>query len=435
MKTIRKFNILILTLSLATLISCELDGGESLNGASTSSISEDLSRGELPQAMSGVLSDMRVGLNTQIDVQSILGREYYYFTNSDPRFEGDVVTGNLDNNTFYTTTPWAARYATIKDANLALSGLANTTSDFSSEEIAAIRGVLNTLKAHELLMLSDNQYENGIRIDVSDPDNLGAFVSYDDALTAISDLLTSAASDLASGGSSFPFNLTSGYDNFNTPAGFLQFNKALTARVEAYRGNYSNVLALLGGSFMDMAGDLKTGVYHTFSLSGADQSNPLFIALNQTANVRVAHSSYIADAEVGDTRINKVALRDNPREASGLVGTHDVWIYQSNVDNVPIIRNEELILLYAEANMATNPSEAVNALNVIRNAAGLANYTGAQTQSALEDEILHQRRYSLFGESQRWIDMRRFNRLDELPNDRGTDNVPSEVPIPANENQ
>lgn len=435
MKIIRKFNILILTLSLATLISCELDGGESLNGASTSSISEDLSRGELPQAISGVLSDMRVGLSTQIDVQSIFGREYYFFTNSDPRFEGDVVNGNLDNNTFYTTIPWASRYATIKNVNLALSGLVNTTSDFSSEEIAAIRGVLNTLKAHELLMLSNNQFENGIRIDVSDPDNLGPFVSYGEALTAIFGLLTTAASDLASGGSSFPFNLTSGYNNFNTPAKFLQFNKALTARVEAYRGNYPNVLTLLGGSFMDMAGDLKTGVYHTFSLSGADQANPLFIALNTVANVRVAHSSYIVDAETGDTRVNKVVLRGSPRLASGLVGTHDVWIYQSNVDNVPIIRNEELILLYAEANMATNPSEAVDAINVIRDAAGLGDYSGAQTLSALKNEILRQRRYSLFGESQRWIDMRRFGRLSELPNDRGTDNVPSKVPIPANENQ
>lgn len=434
MKIIRNFNKLILVICSIALISCELDGGESLNGASTSSISDDLSRGELPQAMSGILSDMRVGLNTQIDVQSILGREYYFFTNSDPRFEGDVVTGNLDNNTFYTITPWSSRYATVKDANLALTGLENTTSDFSSEEIAAIRGVLNTLKAHELLMLANNQFENGIRIDVSDPDNLGSFVSYTEALTAISELLSGAASDLAAGGSSFPFNLTSGFDNFNTPSEFLQFNKGLAARVEAYRGNYPQVLTLLAGSFMEMNGDLNKGVYHTFSLSGADQANPLFIALNQTANVRVSQAGYVDDAEVGDTRVGKVVLRSSPRSASDLVGTHDVWIYKSNVDNVPMIRNEELILLYAEAQMATNPSQAVNAINIIRNAAGLANYTGALTPSALEDQILHQRRYSLFGESHRWIDMRRFGRLAELPNDRATDNVPSAVPVPANEN-
>ncbi len=430
MKNTRKFNIIILTIGFLSFISCDLEGGESLNGASTSSISDDLSRGELPQAISGILSDMRDRLDTQVDVQSIFGREYYYITSSDPRFEGDVVTGNLDNQTFYTTAPWGFRYAAIKEVNLTLSGLTNTTSDFSAAEAAATRGVLNTLKAHQSLMVSNNQYTNGIRIDVADFDNLGPIVGYDEALSAIAGLLTDAANDLASGGSSFPFNLTSGYDGFDTPSGFLQFNKALTARVETYRGNSAAVLSALGGSFMNMTGDLTTGVYHTFSLAGADLSNPLFIAQNQESNVRVSHSSFLADAEAGDTRINKVTLRDTEREASGLVGTHDVWIYQSLEDSTPIIRNAELILLYAEANMVSNPAEAVNAINVIRNAAGLGDYAGALTPSALEDEVLNQKRYELFGESHRWIDMRRFGRLSELPNDRPGDMVPSAVPIP-----
>ncbi len=429
MKNIRKFRILIIAIGFVTVTSCTLDGGESLNGASTSSISDDLSRGELPQAVAGILSDMRDRLNTQVDVQSIFGREYYYFTSSDPRFEGDVVTGNLNNETFYTTTPWATRYAAIKEANLALSGLANTTSDFSMEEISATRGLINTLMAHELLMVTNNQYTNGIRIDVADPDNLGPLVGSDEALTAIAGLLSGAATDLAAGGASFPFDIAA----LGTPDSFLEINKALTARVEAYRSNYSEVLLALGDSFMDMSGSLTAGFYHTFSLSGADLPNPLFIAQNQEANVRVAHSSFLGDAEAGDTRTNKVTLRDTPREASGLVGTHDVWIYQSLTDSAPIIRNEELILLYAEANMASNPSESVIAINVIRNAAGLADYAGAQTAGALEDEILFQRRYSLFGESHRWIDLRRFDRIDELPNDRAGDMVPLAVPIPKDD--
>ena len=71
-----------------------------------------------------------------------------------------------------------------------------------------------------------------------------------------------------------PFDLTAGFE-----VGFLEFNKALAARVAAYRGNYSEVLSFLGDSFMDMGGDLKSGVYHTFSLTGADIANPLFGAL------------------------------------------------------------------------------------------------------------------------------------------------------------
>jgi hypothetical protein len=435
MKIRNKLYILIFAIGFLSFTSCTLEGGESLNGASTSSISDDLSRGELPQAVSGVLSDMRTGLNTQIDVQSIFGREYYYFTSSDPRFEGDVVTGNLDNNTFYVTTPWSSRYSAIKDVNLALEGLANTTADFSAEEIASIRGVLNTLKAHELLAVANAQYTNGIRLDVANPENLGPFVTYDEALTAINDLLVSAAADLALGGTSFPFKLTSGYTGFGKPSTFLQFNKGLNARVEAYRGNYANVLALLGGSFMNFSGDMNTGVYHTFSLSGADLSNPLYIALNQEANVRVAHSSFINDALASDSRVNKVVLRDSPRGASGLVGSYDVWIYKSLVDKIPLIRNEELILLYAEANMLSNPLQAKSAIDVVRNAAGLGGYLGALTATALESEILFQRRYSLFGEGHRWIDMRRFQRISELPNDRVGDAVPNAIPVPANENK
>jgi hypothetical protein len=63
-------------------------------------------------------------------------------------------------------------------------------------------------------------------------------------------------------------------------------------------------------------------------------SNPLYIALNQTANVRVAHSSFINDALANDTRVNKVVLRDSPIEASGLV---EVMMFDLSVtvDAVP----------------------------------------------------------------------------------------------------
>ncbi|WP_276168443.1 RagB/SusD family nutrient uptake outer membrane protein [Zobellia alginiliquefaciens] len=447
MKIIKQLKIVTIIAAILLVTACELDGGESLNGASTSSISDDLSRGELPQALTGVLSDMRVGLSTNTDVLSIVGREYYYFTSSDPRYEGDVVVGNLNNNTFYVTTPWGARYATIKNANLMLEGLDNTTSDLSAAEISATRGALNTFKAYELLMLSNNQHDNGIRIDVTDSESLGEFVDRAGALAAIADLLASSATDLGSGGDAFPFEIPAGFNDLRktdattgdilavTPADMLEFNRALLARVEAYRGNYPAVLAALEDSFFELNGDLRKGIYHTFSLSGADLPNPLFIALNQEANVRVAHASFITDAEDGDARLSKAIEREENREASDLVGTHDVAIYSSLTDNVPLIRNEELILLYAEANMATNPTEAVAALDVLRGAAGLPAYSGATTAAALEDELLYNRRYSLFAEGHRWIDMRRFGRLAELPNDRTTDNVPAAIPVPANENK
>ena len=99
-----------------------------------------------------------------------------------------------------------------------------------------------------------------------------------------------------------------------------------------------------------------------------------------------------------------------------LSSDRDVWVYTSSTAPMPIIRNEELILIYAEANIQTNNfTEAVKALNVIREKHDLADYSGALTQPALINEMLYERRYSLFFEGHRWIDVRRYNLLNTLP--------------------
>jgi hypothetical protein len=445
MKTYKNIVALILFSFLA--FACEVEDGENLNGPTTDAVSEDLSRGELQEAMAGALSDMRVRLGTQVDAMSVAGREYWRFQSSDPRWTADLLTGTLDNNTFYTTNPYASRYATVKDINILLEGLANTTADFSDAEIAAIRGFSNTIKAHELLMVLNHQFQNGIRIDVNDPDNLGPFVSYDESLTTIFQMLTDAASDLSSGGDTFPFAIPSGFSIADTPANFIQFNNALAARVEVYRGNLASASTLLQNSFMNINGDLNEGVYFTFSLSGADQANPLFFALNSTgANARIAHPTFITDARANDTRVNKAVFREvandngvimpNPLTQSDLTGTHDVFVYGGQEASAAIIRNEELLLLYAEANHISNPTVAIQALDAIRINAGLGAYTGGNSPAELVDEIIYNRRYSLFAEGgHRWIDARRFGILNTLPVDRTGDAIFDQFPIPLTENQ
>jgi len=130
-----------------------------------------------------------------------------------------------------------------------------------------------------------------------------------------------------------------------------------------------------------------------------------------------------------------LAQRSEPLTFDFLTGDYAVFRYTSNIDAIPIIRNEELILLYAEANIYQNPSEAVEALNLIRNSAGLDDYDGDSSEVSLIDEMLMQRRYSLFAEGHRWLDVRRYDRLDELPTDREGDDVFEQFPIPLTENQ
>ena len=92
--------------------------------------------------------------------------------------------------------------------------------------------------------------------------------------------------------------------------------------------------------------------------------------------------------------------------------------YPTNVSPVPIIKNEELILLRAEAryNNGDIPG-ALADINFIRvNSGGLAPLAGFADANAFVDELLYNRTYSLLFEGgHRWVDYRRYNRLAQLP--------------------
>ena len=418
---------------------CELDQLSDPNNPSIDLV-ESAALSEIQNLVSGTEAGMRNRLGTYIDDVSVIGRDYWRFSGSDPRFTSDLLgeaSSTLDNNTFYTTGPYYEAYRTIKNASLLIEAVNNTPADISDTEKAHIRGFAKTIKAYSLLLALNLQNENGIRTDVEDPDNLGPFRSPAEALSDIAALLDEANGDLGGNAAAFAFELSAGFDGFDTPATFRQFNRGLAARVDAYRQDFAGVLSALDDSFFSLSGSLEAGPSYFFSTAGGDAVNPLYLPRNQNGEIRLTHPSFVAEAEAGDQRLGKVAERDAgdvTLGTSGLAGRYDVWIYRSPEAFVPILRNEELVLLYAEANIQQgNTAEAITALNVIRNSAGLADYGGDTSGDALIDEMLQQRRYSLFAEGHRWIDMRRYGRLNELPIDRDGDDVWVSFPRPANE--
>lgn len=442
------YKILFFASIIGTLVSCEVEEFSDLNNPEVDAFDEVLTRGDLQDLVGGILYSSRQSLGTYFDDCGVIGREYWRFSGSDPRFTTDLLGGGnavLDNNTFYITNPWAGRYRTVKNANLILGFIdgQDLSGQFSAAEINATKGLLKTFIAYELLLNLNLTDDNGIRLDVADEENLGPFVSKSEALAGIQSILADGASDLQNGGTSFPFVLSSGFSGFNTPAGFLQVNKAIAARVAAYQGNASAVLSFLQSSFLSLNGaNLNTGVYYNFSEDATDLVNPLFISEEGTSasQARVVHPTFLADAASGDSRLSKTEQLDEAITLDGLTGDYIVNRYTSNSDAIPMIRNEELILLYAEANISINTAEAVNALNIIRASASLGPYTGATDTNSLVNEMLRQRRYSLFAEGHRWIDMRRYNKLGDLPIDRvdedgNPDNVWDKFPIPLTENQ
>jgi hypothetical protein len=423
---------MVMLLIQALMTSCKKDYG-SLNNP----ILEDFTnatKDQLDNLVTGTLSGMRLTEGLYLDVAGVIGREMYRFSNADPRYTSELLgSAPLNNTGFYITNPWAARYRAVKNCNVLIDAATNSTY-IPDDQKKGYEGFAKTIKAYDLLMNLNLTYTNGIRVDVSDPDNLGPILSYDESISAIASLLDEAQSDL--NGSTVVFPLTSGFGSLTDAAGLIKFNRALAARVDVYRQQWSNALTDLGASFFSLTGDFNTGISEVFGTGTGDQLNSAFFPQEQNGEVRLAHPSYADDIEEGDDRINKATLRTTPVTKDGLTSDRDMWVYTSSTAPIPIIRNEELILIYAEANIQTdNLDEAVKALNIIRNGHGLEDYSGAETNDALTDEMLTQRRYSLLFEGHRWIDMRRYNKLGELPIDRTGDQVWSALPIPFTEGE
>jgi hypothetical protein len=415
------------------LFSCKKEYGN-LNSPTIEDFLKNASQSQLNNLVSGTESGMRNNLSFYFDDAGSIGREGYRFSGSEPRYVTDLLGANantLTNSNFYITNPWAARYRVVKNCNVLIQAATNSTLVTDAQK-KAYTGFAKTIKAYELLLNVNLTDSNGLRIDVDNPDNLGPIVSKGEVLTAIAGLLDAANADL--NGSAVNFQLSSGFAGLSDAAGLSKFNRALAARVAVYQKKWDVAQTALAASFYSPGGGFSLGVYHVFSTGSGDQVNPMFIPQNNNGEIRVAHPSYAADIEAGDDRIAKATLRTTQASLNGLTSDRDVWVYTSSTARLPIIRNEELILINAEINIQLNNlPDAVASINVIRKGHNLPNYSGTVSQAALIDEMLKQRRYSLYYEGHRWVDMRRYNRLATLPIDRSGDNVWTAFPLPNTE--
>jgi hypothetical protein len=423
----------LLFITAGTLfVSCQKDYGN-LNSPTVESFLSNASAADLNNLVTGSESGMRTNSALYLDDVGTIGREIYRFSASEPRYVTDLLgAGNsvLSNSNFYITNTWAARYRVVKNCNTLIQAATNSTL-ISPAEKAGYTGFARTIIAYQLLLNLNLTDSNGIRLDVSNPNALGPIVGLIPALIGIQSILDSGKTDLQTATVIFP--LSNGFTGFSDAPGLLQFNRALSARVEVYLSNWSAALTAINESFYGMNLPFNLGVYSVFGTGSGDQLNPAFIPQDNTGEVRVANPSYAADILPGDDRISKATLRP-VASLDGLSSDRDVWVYTSSTAPMPLIRNEELILIYAEANIQLNNlPQAVAALNVIRAGHNLPVYSGTVDQPSLINEMLYERRYSLFMEGHRWIDVRRYNLLGTLPIDRPGDDVWTMFPLPVSE--
>jgi hypothetical protein len=439
----KKLNSYITAVVLAGLLTfgcnpLELDQIDDPNNPSVGSVSNNASRSQIQFVLTGLESRHRVYVTNISRAWNTFGREIWYLNGSDPRFQTDWLgqAGREPDRVYFgfgATGGGSFRdpYQAILQADVLIRAAENTNS-ITAQERSAINGFARMIQGYQFMIPANFVYDNGIRIDVSDPLNPGPYVPYTEALDHVQSLLQQADESFnAAGTGDFPLTLTPGFADFNSIPALRQVNNAILARANAYRKDWEGVLSALEDSFMDFDDNMERGPAHPYS-GPPDVFNPLFYLLDAEVNTIVAvHPSVLADTIPGDLRVRtkfyerEVPVTITTDAAGALIGTHQDLRWPSNMSPITFIKNEELILLKAEAHANLNQAaEAVEAINIIRNAAEIGEYTGATTQEALIDEILFQRRYSLWAEpwGHRWVDARRYDRLDEIPTsyDQGT---------------
>ncbi len=448
MKFSNKF--LLIALLIAGITACDFFDPEVVedpNNSSLSGVLDNASKVQLQNLISGLEVRNRAAIGSN-NILSSFGREIYPTFASDPRFinqwigQDPSANAETDPSFFGSGGTYTTPYRAIKQANVLIQSAENTDV-ITDAERSGILGFAKTIQALQYLIPLNTQFDQGIRIDVADPTNLGPFLSYDDALQAIRDLLDEALTDLNNAGGSFVFTLTSGFSEFSTPATMANLNRAIAARAAIYAEDWdaAATAAEAAAPFFEVAAGeavMNRGAYYVYN-GPPDQFNPFFYLRNTTSiQLPTVHPELIADTLAGDERVdNKFFLRDNAVVLQGLTANYQDNRFATNTDPFPFFRNEELVLIYAEAlaqrNQGTDLVDAVDAINAVRNTWGLADFASANQQDII-DEILFQRRYSLWLEGgHRWVDMRRYDRLDELPLDGGK--IYSKIARPLSEPQ
>jgi len=404
----------------------------------------------------GVLYNQRNQIAGYTRDVMIFGREGYNYFTTDGRTVSNYLVGipgpqRLDPSGFANGN-WNGRYQDIKN-NLALIDAGNNSATLSAAQKASIEGFAKTWYATDLLYIIMTRDSLGAPVETSDDAaQPKPFVSRDSVYKFITGMLDDAYAKLQAGGAAFPFTLHTGFAGFDTPATFAKFNRAMQARNLVIRGSlgcgsacYTQALTALGNSFVTAPGAATTlaamnvGPYHIYSSAAGDVLNANSYSVN---NYIYAHASFGKDAQlqpggIRDDRyvrkIDSLAAPVSPPGNQNIPAYHKFNVYPQNNSPAPVIRNEELILLRAEANAALgNSAAALTDINNVRTVSGKLAPLAALPANPI-DAIMYERRYSLILEGLRWVDMRRWGRLNQLPLDKPEHFVPKVMPIPQTE--
>jgi hypothetical protein len=402
--------------------------------------------------VTGVVANSRADIGQDILALSGMGREIGVFTPTDSRFITEWMgDGNIiPNSDFYGGGGWSAEFLNAKDAEAIIQDVPKVTPAYSASDASLITGVMKTFEAYNMMLVAETRDTNGVPIYgwASPPTSPAPILCIKDVWKGIAAMLDSAEADLDAGQpGALPITLPIGYAAVSgagpsgTSGNFAGFNRALAAYAKLQYA-YATTRVAGGGTPADSAhsgapllsalvaadsavhatflydpaalepptaGNFTDplAVYHNYSSTSGDLDNPVTFAVGQTTTVFVLDTVASEIAAGGDLRATKLIVNSStPQSGAGpsanAVAASDITIgfYESAGSPIPIIRNEELVLIEAaiqlgEGNLAT----AVASINAIRTGVGhVPVFVNPGTYVGVRDQLLHEMRASNIGE-------------------------------------
>ncbi len=425
-----------------------------LNNPSVSSVGGALTPGNLQILVTGVIDRERQGLDFPFYVfPATMARDVWRLDNSESRFESETLEGRPSPGGFVGTRGFAIYFNAIRAAQNLLEAIPKATAEFSAGDKLAISGFVRTLKANDLYRVLETRDTIGLPVALGDPNSAtpAPILCKPKVLAYLSAALDSAYTDLqgavAGGTTTFPATLPKGWTSiggdYSDLANLIKYNRGLKGEMELYRGlaaggtaqNFTDAKTALdialAGVTPDAAG-LAGGPYYQFSTLSGEVANPLF-------DSRIHFTPSVHDSlQAGDLRGSKIVTQSTPAslKVDGVTFTtpYDPAVtVTSNSANqtrpIPILKNEELFLVRAQAKIGLNDYVgAAQDMNIVRSVSGgpaLAPYTTFANQTQAINAVLYEKRYSLLTDGgQRLVDLRAYNRLNSTSYPTGTQLAP-----------
>lgn len=422
-------------------------------------ISGALNRSSLQPLATGILAQDReavVGSVQYVIISEIFARDMYRIESSEPRYVSETLGGNPDPGSFSGSGGWTGFYTAIRAANTVILALPSAPStELSAAEKNATAGFFKTIKAMEYLRLIELRDTVGIAIQTDNTTEVSPIRCKAAVLSFISALLDSANTDLAAAGATtkLPFILPAGFTAFgrdySVVSNIVRFNRGLKGKVTLDRAidrtapnptlgtqAAAELTLALGGAAPGAVpgSSLLFGPYYKFVATGSEATP------NPRALSTIGLNPLVGDSvQAGDTRASKIVARSTL--SGGGVSTSitcSLCVPSTGQEApLPILKDEELVLLRAQANIEAGNLDAARLdINSVRTFYGLAPYAAFATKREAIDAVLYEKRYSLLTEGpQRLVDLREYKRLNStfLRPEVAGDPYNAAFPIPRNE--